>query len=139
MMVPTLHYFSTQLTHTWRYLYCETSFCMRLLKKVVAKTFSASRAQCLLFRGHSSDSGRSKNLEVVKQVIIIWCKVATIWGIHENLPLELLACSLCSSCTTVLPSLTNLHHFLILPLFIAPSPHTSSMPVNFCQMNTVSA
>jgi hypothetical protein len=36
------HYFSTQLTHTLRYLYCETSFCMQRLKKIAAKPFSQS-------------------------------------------------------------------------------------------------
>jgi len=42
MLVPTLHYFSTQLTHTLRYLYCESSFCMHLLKKVASKPFIQS-------------------------------------------------------------------------------------------------
>jgi len=41
-------------------------------------------------------------LEVMKQVLITWCKVGTVWRMRD-----------------VVPSLNNLYHFLTSPSFIA--------------------
>ena len=46
----------------------------------------------------------------------------------KNFPIELFVLLLCSClCTLVQPSLNNRSHFLTFPLFIAPSPYTSSI------------
>ena len=41
-----------------------------------------------------------------------------------------------SSCTFVLPSLNNRHHFLTFPLFIAPSSHTSTIRLRISARRT---
>ena len=41
-----------------------------------------------------------------------------------------------SSCTLVLPSLNNRHHFLTFPPFIAPSPHTSTIRLQISARRT---
>jgi hypothetical protein len=71
-----------------------------------------------LATGHSSDSGRPKKCSFYRILAFTPVKPSVTKG---GRPLDSL------SCTLVLPSLNNRHHFLTFPLFIAPSPNTSTI------------
>jgi len=72
---------------------------MPLSKNVPAESvFQSCSVFCLLVTPQTLDG--QKFLGVDKQVIIIWCKVGTVWRMLKNFLLELLMCSLYSlSCT----------------------------------------
>jgi hypothetical protein len=92
--------------------------CLR--RKRSQASLAASPAQRLLFLGHSSDSGRPKISWGRKTSANHLVKVETVWRTLEIFPLELFARPLrSSSCTLVLPSLNNWHHFFTFPSFIA--------------------
>jgi len=137
MLVPKLHYISTQLTHTLRHLYCETSFCMHSLKKVAAKPFIQSCTMSFVSRS-------LLRLWVVK---ISWGgetsdNYLVQGGNHMGHPWKP------PTWTVSMPTLFIVHnspaffdHPTPLPHtpFIPPSPqHFINMTVNFCKMNIVS-
>jgi hypothetical protein len=92
--------------------------CLR--RKSSPSSLAASPAQRLFFLGHSSDSGRPKISWGRKTSANHLVKVETVWRMFQIFPLELFGRPLrSSSCTLVLPSLNNRHHFFTFPSFIA--------------------
>jgi len=91
------------------------------VEKVAEKPCSQSCTMSLA-TGPSSDCGRPKKCSFYR--IFVFAPSVKPSANKDGRPLG------SWSCTLALPSLNNRHHFLTFPLFIAPSPHTSTIRIS---------
>jgi len=133
MLLPTLHYFSTQSCKLRHMSYCGTCFCTPSSQKVIAKPFRKSYLSLISVIPHTLAS--QKFLEVEKHLIITRYKVGTVCSMLENFPLELFAHPLFYLfmhiwTTDTLPHIPFIHCTFTI--------YINNLPVNFCQMNIFS-